>query len=75
MILKKTGMTPLSNETQLHCPLCEFEYTHLIHVETSSGLEGRLNTTLTFVCESGHEFKHDFSNHEGHTIVRTEFEK
>lgn len=57
------------DERQLHCPICDFEYTHLENVVTEKDKEGRLATTLYFSCESGHKFSYYIHNHKGYTMV------
>ena len=64
-----------SYETQnptLHCPVCQFEYTHLENVGEYADREGRKAVTLSFGCENGHKFSMNFQNQKGYTIVTEE---
>lgn len=69
MILKKTDYVNDSNELHLHCPICDFEYTHLMDVQTFKDTEDRLAVTLYFECEEGHKFEHHIHNHKGYTLI------
>lgn len=55
----------------LLCPACGTEYTHLRGVNSSHQQHdrSRLDATLNFDCESGHEFWVTFHQHKGYTEV------
>lgn len=53
-------------ETILHCPVCQFEYVHLVSFSTSS--DERLHITLKFECENGHNFTSYLHNHKSYMI-------
>lgn len=55
----------------LLCPTCSFEYTHLRSVKTGHQKEdqSRLDTTLYFDCENGHDFFVTFHQYKGYTEV------
>lgn len=55
-----------SENPMLHCPVCDFEYTHLKNVSTGTS-EGRPDVDLTFECEGGHRFTYSIRNHKGYT--------
>ena len=68
MNFKKTDWCN-GNETILHCPVCNTEHTHLIDVVAGEDpKEGRMNVTLTFRCEEGHQFEYNLNNHKGYTV-------
>lgn len=75
MILKETDYVKGTNELHLHCPKCDFEYTHLVNVETFKDSEGRLAVSLFFECEEGHSFQHCIRNHKGYTLVSNGIDK
>lgn len=65
----------VDNELVLVCPVCGFEYTHLMKVVETKSDEGRMGVELQFECEEGHQFYADFRNHKGYTVVVTEESK
>ncbi len=64
-----------NQNSTLHCPVCQFEYTHLENVREYSGQDERKNVTLSFSCENGHKFSMNFHNQKGYTTVREEEDK
>ena len=60
-------------ETILLCPVCNMEYTHLAGVvQGSDQREGRMNVSLTFTCEDGHQFEYCLNNQKGYTVSTVE---
>lgn len=52
----------------MHCPACDFEYTHLEGIGTDNDSnDGRLCCRLNFSCENGHEFTVRVHQHKGQT--------
>jgi len=74
MNLKKTDYVKDTDELHLHCPICNFEYTHLqkVHVSEGGDDEKRLAVTLELSCEKGHQFQHYIHNHKGYTLITNE---
>jgi hypothetical protein len=59
------------NEMILACPVCGFEYTHLLKVSeyrSDKNSEERLGVALSFECENGHVFEYMLDNHKGYTV-------
>jgi hypothetical protein len=54
------------NQQVLLCPICQFEYTHLVGIETSQSSEPGVK--LNFECEEGHKFSYRLYNHKGYEI-------
>lgn len=54
------------------CPECDCEYTHLEHSSSGTGEDHRLNATLLFSCEDGHEFTIRFFQRKGNTHLQIE---
>ncbi|HUH73908.1 MAG TPA: hypothetical protein VLZ75_05820 [Chitinophagales bacterium] len=75
MNLKETEYVKGTNELQLHCPICNFEYTHLKEVKTNLNKENRLEVILSFECEEQHVFEHRIHNHKGYTLITNGKEK
>lgn len=68
MNFKQTEYTRNTDgESHLLCPICSFEYVHLLGV-TQSTHEGRMAATLDFECEEGHKFSYRIHNHKGYTL-------
>jgi hypothetical protein len=65
MDFKKTQYCS-NNETILHCPVCGFDYVHLVSTETRQ--DERLSIVLNFECESGHKFSSYLNNHKGYMM-------
>ncbi|OQP43437.1 hypothetical protein A4H97_33945 [Niastella yeongjuensis] len=55
------------NQTILHCPVCQFEYVHLMKI-TPVQSEDRLGVVLEFECEEGHQFSSLLHNHKGYMV-------
>ena len=71
MDFKKTTYCA-DGETILHCPVCQFEYVHLVSFATTQ--DDRLNITLNFECEEGHKFSAYLHNHKGYQISTVDIE-
>lgn len=59
-----------SEEKEMLCPICHFNYTHLDKVEEYKEKDGRLCVRLYFYCEDGCQWVLDFHQHEGMTYPR-----
>jgi len=53
----------------LHCPICDFHYTHLESVEMDfDSKDSRLCARLNFSCENEHNFTVRAQQHKGQTF-------
>ena len=70
MDLRKSTYVKNSNDLHLHCPVCGYEYTHLVKIDTVKDNEERLHATLHFTCENGCKFTHEVENRKGYTLIK-----
>tara|TARA_R110002153_G_scaffold27728_1_gene85784 strand:+ start:120 stop:395 length:276 start_codon:yes stop_codon:yes gene_type:complete len=57
----------------MHCPICDFDYTHLESVEMDfESKDSRLCARLNFSCENEHNFTVRVQQHKGQTFFLIE---
>jgi hypothetical protein len=59
----------------IRCPVCDFEYNHIVRMEMFQDTENKLHVIVFCKCEEGHHWQLNITDRKGWLIIEPDYFK